>query len=162
MEITLKRTFGGVPTLLLNFGELPPEAKATEGDIDAIRSDFRGEDTGGEITVVIPWRQVKQGAYFVSVVNAWEPPEVSLHMGRRIETNDCNLNFRLALHFDSVAYDIRWRRRKVQLLKEISSIKSELGELTQAIEQQQQAWLKDLQIIASMLQPVQKHEGRTV
>jgi hypothetical protein len=96
VDINLKRTFGGTPAFLLNFGDIHPQARWQDGDIDAERSDYHGKDTNGVISVVLPWSevgagiyllrpplwrttrdismsaaaaQVKQGPYFISVLN---------------------------------------------------------------------------------------------
>ena len=58
LEVVVRRTFGGAPTLLLNYGDLPAETQHHDGEIEAIRNDFRGEDIGGVISVVVPWREV--------------------------------------------------------------------------------------------------------
>lgn len=96
LEVVVRRTFGGAPALLLNYGELPAETQHHDGEIEAIRNDFRGEDIGGVISVVVPWREVKQGSYFISVYNAWEPPDQTSG-GARLDTQAQAMNYRISV-----------------------------------------------------------------
>ena len=128
LEIELRKTFGGAPVLMTQSGDLPSEALQPGADIHAIRNDFHGEeDVSGVIRVVIPWREVRQGAYFISVYNvrdprlisptaarvqcahcdvgraqAWEPEDES-GPWRRIDLQNKDMNYRLVVRFSARA-----------------------------------------------------------
>jgi len=85
--------FGGVPLLLLNFGEIT-EVATSEDEIVAQRNEVRGRDAGDVTTLLVPWREVQRGPYFVSVLNAWEPPAEG-YGSKQIDVQDCDLTFRL-------------------------------------------------------------------
>jgi hypothetical protein len=57
LEIKLKRTFGGVPAVLLTFGDLPDAAR-TDEEIVAERNEKNGQDGGDVTSLVVPWREV--------------------------------------------------------------------------------------------------------
>ena len=165
--------FGGVPLLLLNFGEIT-EVATSEDEIVAQRNEVRGRDAGDVTTLLVPWREVQRGPYFVSVLNAWEPPAEG-YGSKQIDVQDCDLTFRLVARLseplalwptclarvgpltsllwpaDSDHYVRRWRHRKSELYREIRDVRSDLGALTATIEREQTAWLKDLQAVATLL-----------
>ena len=57
LEIKLKRTFGGVPAVLLNFGDLADQAK-TDEEMLVERNEQNGQDAGDVTLLVVPWREV--------------------------------------------------------------------------------------------------------
>ena len=79
--------------MLLNFGEIT-EVATSEDEIVAQRNEVRGRDAGDVTTLLVPWREVQRGPYFVSVLNAWEPPAEG-YGSKQIDVQDCDLTFRL-------------------------------------------------------------------
>jgi hypothetical protein len=57
LEVKLKHTFGGVPAVLLTFGDLPDEAR-TDEEFLVDRNEKNGQDAGDATELVVPWREV--------------------------------------------------------------------------------------------------------
>ena len=57
LQVKLKRTFGGVPAVLLTFGDLPEQAR-TDEEMDVERNEKNGEDAGDITSLIVPWREV--------------------------------------------------------------------------------------------------------
>jgi hypothetical protein len=62
LEIKLKRIFGGVPAVLLTFGDLPDHAR-TDEEFMVERNEKNGQDAGDVTLLVVPWREVCHNHY---------------------------------------------------------------------------------------------------
>ena len=116
----------------------------------------------------------------------WEPP-ADTYGSEQIDTQDCDLSFRLVADLSTLAsslltvprkrmltvrpvlvctesehYMRRWRHRKTALYREIQLVRQDLGALTAMIELEQKAWLSDMQQVAALLQPNAVPNGSNV
>eukprot|EP01052_Picozoa_sp_SAG31_P026934 SAG31_NODE_2479_length_5631_cov_99.073325_3_plen_232_part_00 len=72
----------------------PPVSGCPQAE-DEIENDehFVGRAVDNWINIAIPWKRVKQGAYFITVINEWD--DEYMDMGKYIDVQHCDLNYRL-------------------------------------------------------------------